>query len=236
MKFHNQHVGHKEYSERRRFDQKGDRGLFLKHRHGGGRHGFGGHGGGKRFFERGKFKIALLELLVKEPMHGYQLIKAMEESTGGLYTPSPGSVYPNLQLLEDMQLIGSGETDGKKLYYITTEGLTYLRERKNEEADTPSEEGWEHRGRHRLHGGRGGKHQLRGFMKEWSELIYLMSRAAEAAQEQPISKQAEFNELMAKFEDNLKQFLESAANPGDDETVTSQPEADLLPEDKRDDK
>lgn len=60
---------------------------YLRHRHGGSGGGFGGRGEGKRrFFERGEFKFALLELLSEAPMHGYQLIKAMEEKTGGLYS------------------------------------------------------------------------------------------------------------------------------------------------------
>src|SRR5262245_17962661 len=58
-------------------------------------------GGGKRFFGRGDLKYALLELLQERPMHGYEMMKALQERTGGLYTPSAGSVYPTLQMLED---------------------------------------------------------------------------------------------------------------------------------------
>lgn len=128
MRFYNHRGLQGRHPERRRFGyQDGDQDLFLRYRHGNSRGGFGGQGEGKRrFFERGAFKFALLELLASEPMHGYQLIKAMEEKTGGLYTPSPGSVFPNLQLLEDMKLIGCSETEGKKLYHITDEGLAYL--------------------------------------------------------------------------------------------------------------
>lgn len=113
--FHGRHAEGKSFVNKNVYHEK-----FLRHRHGGSRGNFGGRGEGKRrFFERGEFKFALLELLALEPMHGYQLIKAMEEKTGGLYTPSAGSIYPNLQLLEDMTFIGCSETDGKKLYHIT---------------------------------------------------------------------------------------------------------------------
>lgn len=146
--------------------------------------------------------MALLELLASKPMHGYQLIKAMEEKTGGLYTPSPGSVYPNLQLLEDKNLIGYSEIEGKKLYHITDEGRAYLREKGSAEIR------WERHGRHRMNG-RHGKHELRELMKEWSDVIYLMARAARMAQENPSSEQADrFRELMDEFQENLKNIVE----------------------------
>ncbi|BBH20398.1 hypothetical protein Back11_17430 [Paenibacillus baekrokdamisoli] len=84
---------------------------------------------GKRYFGRGDVKYALLELLTKEPMHGYQMMKALEEQSGGLYVPSAGSIYPTLQMLEDRSLILSQENSGKKIYAITDEGRELLRER-----------------------------------------------------------------------------------------------------------
>ncbi|WP_166245106.1 PadR family transcriptional regulator [Paenibacillus turpanensis] len=222
MKHHNHRFGHLNHSDRRRLHkEEAVHELYLKHRHGGSRGGFGGRGEGKRFFERGKFKFALLELLSAEPMHGYQLIKAMEEKTGGLYVPSPGSVYPNLQLLEDMQLIGSSETDGKKLYHITNEGLAYLRDHGNSGTEEKEEIWGAHDRHHRHRRGGFGKHQLRGFMKEWSDVIYLMASAAEAAKENPSSKQAQqFQELMGKFQKSLKEIASETSNPGSDEDVT----------------
>lgn len=193
--------------------------IFIRHRHGGGRGGFGGRGEGKRFFERGKFKFALLELLASEPMHGYQLIKTMEEKTGGLYSPSPGSVYPNLQWLEDTQLIGSTEKDGKKLYHITDEGLAYLREQREEQAERP-ENPWEHAGWHRPHGRGHGKHLLRGLMKDWSEVVHLMARASEAAKVDPGSKQAqEFQEIMSKLRVSLSENLAASQGSNQDGNV-----------------
>lgn len=202
-----------------RFDrhfEKEDR--CFKHRHGG-RGGFGGDGDGKRFFKRGAFKYALLELLAKEPMHGYQMIKEMEEKTGGLYSPSPGSIYPNLQLLEDMEFIGYSETDGKKLYHITNAGLAHLRER--EEAESEQSKGsWEHRGQHRMRGGRGGRHSLRCLMKEWSEVVHVMAALTEAAKENPNTKQAEqFQQLMNKLQKDLQSIAKLTPNStGEDES------------------
>lgn len=209
MRFHNYGVWRASQPERGRHSKEEIyQDIFLRHRHGGRGGGFGGRGEGKRFFERGKFKFALLDLLAAEPMHGYQLIKTMEEKTGGLYSPSPGSVYPNLQWLEDMQLINSTEKDGKKLYQITNEGLAYLREKESAEDMEQPENRWEHRGQYRPHGGGHGKHVLRSLMKEWSDVVYLMARASEAAKENPTSKQAEqFQELMSKLRVSLSENL-----------------------------
>jgi len=235
MRFHN-HRPHKRHPEWNKLDNEaGFQELFSRHRHGGWRSGHGGMGEGKRrFFERGEFKFALLELLASEPMHGYQMIKAMEERSGGLYTPSAGSIYPNLQLLEDMNLIGSSESDGKKLYQITDEGLTFLQERRKTETEQP-EERWERHGRHhRPHGGRQGKRELHGLMKEWSEVIYLMARAAGVAQENPSSKNAkQFEELMAKFKDDLVDVLATHPNASMDEPMMPPTKIDPLPDDNR---
>lgn len=228
----------KSYQGWRRFSGK-DEGfleLFSRHHRGGSREGFGGRGEGKRrFFERGEFKFALLELLATGPMHGYQLIKAMEEKTGGLYTPSAGSVYPNLQLLEELNLIGFSEEDGKKLYHITDEGKEHLRQREKADPER-SENRWERRGRHGQ-SGRHGKHELREFMKEWSELIYLMAGSAKAAQENPSSRQAkEFRELMTKLQDDLKKIGDSTSAPASaaaDESVTPPLKENPLTEDQR---
>ncbi len=89
--------------------------------------GFGGEKG--RFFGRGDMKFALLELLLERPMHGYEMIKALEEKAGGFYTPSPGSIYPTLQMLEDSNLVTANEVEGKKVYTITDAGRAALAER-----------------------------------------------------------------------------------------------------------
>lgn len=211
----------------------------VRHRHGG-RGGHGGYGAGKRFFERGEFKFALLELLASEPMHGYQMIKAMEEKTGGLYTPSAGSIYPNLQLLEDMNLLASSEADGKKLYRITEEGAATLRERAGaQDGAERSGDVWEryggrhHRhygGKHGKHGhGRGGKHELRSLMKDWPDVIWMMAQVSGTAKATPDSKQAEqFRSLMEMLAAGLQDILDSipAANAEASPASAAQTDAD----------
>lgn len=79
----------------------------------------------KRHFGRGGVKTALLKLLADGPMHGYQMMKAIEEQSGGLYMPSAGSVYPTLQMLEEQGFITvKQEERGKKTYAITPQGLS----------------------------------------------------------------------------------------------------------------
>jgi DNA-binding PadR family transcriptional regulator len=89
-----------------------------------------GRGRGPRrrsqMFESGEVKFVILRLLKEKPRHGYEVIKALEEKFGGYYTPSAGTVYPTLQLLEDEGYVRAVETDGKKVYHITSEGETYL--------------------------------------------------------------------------------------------------------------
>jgi DNA-binding PadR family transcriptional regulator len=71
---------------------------------------------------RGDVRVAVLALLSEKPMHGYQIIQEIEERSGGAWKPSPGSVYPTLQLLADEGLIGATESNGRKTYSLTDEG------------------------------------------------------------------------------------------------------------------
>lgn len=109
--------------------------FAYAHRHFG-RHGWGGRSGhhgerhGRRFgrfFDHGDLRPVVLALIEIEPRHGYELIKELEDRTGGAYRPSPGVVYPTLSLLEDEGRIrqAGGET-GRKLYEITDEGRAEL--------------------------------------------------------------------------------------------------------------
>ena len=79
-----------------------------------------------KIFERGDLKFVILRLISKRPMHGYEVMKALEEESKGYYRPSPGSVYPTLQMLEDEGYVTVEEQEGKKIYTITDEGVTYL--------------------------------------------------------------------------------------------------------------
>ena len=105
-----------------------------------GRHGFGFGGGERgerglgrhghrreRVFEQGDLRLLLLLLIAEKPRHGYELIKAVEDSVNGAYSPSPGVVYPTLTLLEDLGHAQPAEAEGgKKLFTITAEGQAFL--------------------------------------------------------------------------------------------------------------
>jgi DNA-binding PadR family transcriptional regulator len=121
--------------------------------------GPGGWGGGrrgrerKRMFEGGELRLVLLKLIADEPRHGYELIKAVEDMTGGEYAPSPGVVYPTLTMLEDMGLIAEKKSkDSKKVYEATDEGRAHLEEN-SEEVDDLIER-LEGHGNHRRRGER----------------------------------------------------------------------------------
>ena len=125
---------------------RGDRGCGMRHgmRHGGrgfgpgfgrgrgfgGRHGHDDEGRGRRrrMFDSGELRLVLLRLIADEPRHGYDLMRRIEELTGGAYAPSPGVIYPSLSLLEDMGAVSVAAEGGKKRYAITDEGRRLLTE------------------------------------------------------------------------------------------------------------
>lgn len=80
------------------------------------------HGRGGRSGRRGNVRAAILALLTERPMHGYEMIQELDQRTGGVWRPSPGSVYPTLQLLEDEGLIKSDQGAGRKAYTLTEAG------------------------------------------------------------------------------------------------------------------
>ncbi len=117
-------------------DGSGSPGMGCGHRRG---RGFGGpaEGGGPRhrgqpgrmgrFFEHGDLRLVALQLIAEKPRHGYEIIKAIEEQSGGAYTPSAGAIYPTLTLLQELgQLTVNDGADGRKLYSITDEGTAAL--------------------------------------------------------------------------------------------------------------
>ena len=98
-------------------------GRFGGHHHGGG--GRGGRLG--RFFDHGDLRYVLLGLIAERPRHGYELIKAIEEKFGGMYSPSPGVIYPTLTLLEELGYIRPDSVEGpRKQFVITPEGAAFL--------------------------------------------------------------------------------------------------------------
>ena len=128
-------------------------------------------GGGRRRQRRGDIKFALLELLAEQPRHGYELIKELEQRYGGFYRPSPGSVYPTLQLLEDEGHLTSATVDGKRVYTITDSGRQLLQEqREQREAAGPH--------RHAPHGGHGGWADLSALRESGMALTTSVMQAA----------------------------------------------------------
>ena len=90
--------------------------------------GFGGTFGPGRRAGRGDMRAAILALLAEEPMHGYQIIQVVSERSGGNWTPSPGSVYPTLQQLEDEGLIEPAESEsGRRVFALTEAGTEHDR-------------------------------------------------------------------------------------------------------------
>ncbi len=77
-------------------------------------------------FQKGDLKYVILDLLKDKPRHGYDIIRELEELSYGFYKPSPGVIYPTLQMLEEMGYASSVEQEGKKVYSITEEGLKFL--------------------------------------------------------------------------------------------------------------
>lgn len=90
--------------------------------------GSGRRGFNFKVFDRGDLKYVILRLLSEKPMHGYEVMRALEEESGGCYSASPGSVYPTLQMLEDQGYVVCEEKEGKKVYSITDDGRAFLRE------------------------------------------------------------------------------------------------------------
>jgi DNA-binding PadR family transcriptional regulator len=87
--------------------------------------------GRRQWFGAGDMKYVILKLLRDKPRHGYEVMKELEERMHGCYTPSPGTVYPTLQWLEDEGLVVARDVAGKKVYEITDTGRAFLDEHKD---------------------------------------------------------------------------------------------------------
>ncbi|HTA33976.1 MAG TPA: PadR family transcriptional regulator [Solirubrobacteraceae bacterium] len=138
--------------------------------------GFGPGGGGGprgrgRRARRGDIRTAALLLLAEEPRNGYQIMQEVQERSGGIWSPSPGSVYPALQQLEDEGLIRTQEDDGRKLFAITDAGRALLEERG---AERPAP--WEQTD------GATGAHELRKLVREVAGAFAQVMRTGSEAQ------------------------------------------------------
>jgi len=131
----------------------GGRGFRGRGPHGGGRRG--GEGGGRGWWdlfgdrppraERGGVRYLVLAAIADTPRHGYEIMAVIEERSGGAYRPSPGVIYPTLQLLEELGHVRASERDDKKIYAITAAGTRELEEHRDEVASfyEQSEDVWE---------------------------------------------------------------------------------------------
>ncbi|ABG03499.1 transcriptional regulator, PadR family [Rubrobacter xylanophilus DSM 9941] len=155
--------------------------------------------GPRRRFGKGDLKYVILDLLERGPAHGYQLIKALEERSRGLYAPSPGSVYPTLQMLEDMGYVGSSREDGKKVYQITEEGRGFLRERRRS-----LEEVWRRFGRGWDPGLEGELHEIRHELAHLWRLFGRKARAGRVDQEKLRRVRGVVVEAARRIEDILE--------------------------------
>lgn len=127
------------------------RGPWGRHGRGHGPHGWRpGHGppppppwvlemlGRRAGPERGEVRYLILDVLAAGPGHGYQILQTIEERSGGAYRPSPGTIYPTLQLLEEMELVTVSADGKRKLYTLTEAGRAELEEHRDE-----VDEAWE---------------------------------------------------------------------------------------------
>lgn len=105
---------------------------------------------GPRRARRGDVRTAVLAVLAEGPGHGYEVIQALEEKSGGRWRPSPGSVYPTLQQLEDESLVRSEEREGKRVYEITDEGRVEAERRLAEGGKPWEDDGPDFRGNVKL--------------------------------------------------------------------------------------
>jgi len=129
MRVHDHHhaPGHRGYHHH----AAGRHGMHRRGHWGDGDEGRGGRR--RRVFDSGELRLILLKLIADQPRHGYDLIRAIEELSGGVYVPSPGVVYPTLTMLNEMGQIEEAGTDSaRKAFSITAEGSDYLSARKAE--------------------------------------------------------------------------------------------------------
>jgi len=118
------------------FDER----SFARHQHppfgpGGQRHRRGHRRGRRGRMARGDVRTAILLLLEEEPMHGYQIMQAIADRTGGRWTPSPGAVYPAINQLEDEGLVILHAESGRKVVALTDEGRAAVAENRGSWTD-----------------------------------------------------------------------------------------------------
>ena len=158
---------------------------------------WGGFGGFKGWHSgwrtrRGDMGPLILHLLHEKPMHGYEIISRMEEKSHGMWRPSAGSIYPNLQLLEEQELIASEIKDGKKVYSLTEQGKASA-----ETAEDSFREHWESKAGH----GKAFK-EMRGIFFE------AMSALRRIAEQDSETKNEEVKKILSETRDRLTELAD----------------------------
>ncbi len=166
-------------------------------------------------------KFVLLELLQERPMHGYEMIKALEEKTGGFYTPSPGSIYPTLQMLEDGGMVTSADVEGKKVYTITDAGRASLAERRSNQEGFAGPPWMRWRG----HGGHGPKPEMQALRSEVAETARLLAIAGRMALQDP-EKLARLRSVIERTRSELNSLIYDDGTQQKQQTQTEQPSTD----------
>ncbi len=178
---------------------------------GGGRHGAFGPGFGPPMFGRGPkrgrgdVRAAILALLAEEPMHGYQIITELTERSGGVWRPSPGSVYPTLQALEDQGLVTADKSEGKRVFSLTDDG----RSAAAEAGDGPAP--WERAAR----GADRSLVDLRGLMGEVAGAAMQVGRSGSESQVKAVG------EILAETRRRIYLVLADGAPSTDDEAESA---------------
>jgi DNA-binding PadR family transcriptional regulator len=193
--------------------------------------GFGPGGPGPRMFGRGDLKFALLDLLRERPKHGYEMIKDLEDRSGGFYSPSAGAIYPTLQLLEDRGWVTAQTVEGKKVYAISDAGREALNEhtaRHEEERDRGFRggHGFRHGGRGRGPFGWNMPPELGDLGRESFEVAQLMRAAVVTSANDP-ERLKQLRAIVERAQGDLRAFLaqgHAEQQPPQSGTATGDPQ------------
>jgi DNA-binding PadR family transcriptional regulator len=172
--------------------------MHEHHDHHDAERGRGGRGGRHRA-RRGAVPLAIFTLLDERPMHGYEIITELESRSDGRWRPSPGSIYPTLDRLEDRGALTSTEVDGKRQFGLTDRGrqmLAELRDAQGDDADEP----WNQ-------AGTGGRGDMRRLMSELGGQVRQIARFGSAEQRDAATK---------ALEDTKRQLYAILARPASD--------------------
>jgi len=149
------------------------------------------------------------------------MIKALEEKTGGFYTPSPGSIYPTLQMLEDGGMVTSAEVEGKKVYTITDAGRASLAERHSNQEGFAGPPWMRWRG----HGGHGPKPEMQALRSEVAETARLLAIAGRMALQDP-EKLARLRSVIERTRSELNSLIYGDGSQQKQPAQTEQPSTD----------